>query len=321
MNSDTNVKKDNPVEGSAASVNMHINAGLLMPCIGPDHRVRGMLNGAAKKHLGERLVLDAELPMWSAAFFNLDQSQLFSNASVEQQDQILTICSQSIVEEALLIEKCGMAFGAKMSALAESVEERMFYNLMSAEEAIHYHQVRQFLPNNGVDVEPNAFHELLSSLIENGDRNSLVFVIQVVLEGWGLAHYKILADNCIDEKFSIELREILKDESRHHGTGVIFSKQRKFNASNLNYVVDVLVNFLQMIQLGSQSVLGAVDAVLGPLKDAQKQTLLKEIDSEIESAAKLETLRNLMLHNGGADVVSCLDNHHSFTPYSAENCL
>lgn len=208
-----------------------------------------------------------------------------------------------------------------MSALAESIEERMFYNLMSAEEAIHYHQVRQFLPNNGYEVAPNAFHHLLANLIENGDRNSLVFVIQVVLEGWGLSHYKTLADHCLDSQFSNELREILKDEARHHGTGVVFAKQREFDAASTDYVVGVLVEFLQMIQVGSQAVLGAVEAVLGELTHVQKLGLLQQLDSENESAVTLQTLRSLMLQNGGAHIVERLDSHQSFTPYPAEECL
>jgi len=300
---------------------MQINAGLTMPGLASEHRLQAMLNGSAKKQLEERLALEVEPPLWTAEFFKLTRTDLFLAANDSEREEILTLCSRSLVEEALLIEKCGMAFGAKMSALSESTEERMFYNLMAGEEAIHYHQVRQFVPNNGEDVAPNAFHHLLARLIENGDRDSLGFIIQVVLEGWGISHYKTLAENTLSPKFCIELKEILKDESRHHGTGVILSKERTFSIETVEYTVKVLIEFLQMIQLGSQSVLGAVLNVLGELKKEQKITLLEQLDSVKDSAETLQKLRSLMILNGGEDIVLRLDALHCFTPYLAEDCL
>lgn len=308
-------------EKTVTAPTMQINAGLTMPGLSTEHRLQAMLNGSAKKQLGDRLALEVDPPLWTAEFFRLTQTDLFSGASDSECKEIVALCSRSLVEEALLIEKCGMAFGVKMSALSETTEERMFYNLMAAEEAIHYHQVRQFVPNKGEDVAPNAFHHLLSRLIENGDRDSLGFVIQVVLEGWGLSHYKTLSDNTLSQKFSIELKEILKDESRHHGTGVILSRERKFSAESVEYTVKILVEFLQMIQLGSQAVLGAVQSVLGELGKEEKILLLDQLDSVKDSAETLQKLRSLMILNGGEDIVSRLDALHCFTPYSAEDCL
>lgn len=320
-----NSKAESP-DALALSAQQHtssiaIDSGLAMPGVANEHRLNAMVNAAAKKQLGNRWSLDAELPLWPAAFFNLQQSSLFTGLSDAEQARVIRLCSQAIVEEALLIEKCGMAFGVKMSALSSCVEERMFYNMMGNEEALHYHQVRQFLPNKGFDVEPNAFHQLLANLIENGDRDSLVFIIQVVLEGWGLSHYKNLADNCLSGAFTTELREILKDESRHHGTGVIFAKEREFSEQTCNYIVDVLQDFLMMIQVGSQATLAAMEAVAGPLNQEQKLTLLQDIESEANSAEKLSTLRELMLQNDGAEIVKRLDALNKFTPYPTEHCL
>lgn len=321
MNADSNTNQTNLAETDLQDLSLHVNAGLLMPGVDENHKIRSMLNAAAKKQLGDRLHLDSELPNWPAEYFNLTDAAVFQNANASEKQTILDLCGQAIVEEALLIEKCGMAFGVKMSALSECVEERMFYNLMAAEEAIHYHQVRQFLPNDGMKVQPNPFHHLLANLIENGDRNSLVFIIQVVLEGWGLSHYKQLADNCLSEAFSFELREILKDESRHHGTGVIFSKEREFSSASCDFIVSVLKDFLQMIQVGPQAILGAVESVLGELPKNEKLALFNELDGEAKSTEKLNTLRDLMLQNGGAKIVERLDALKSFTPYPAEECL
>lgn len=319
LNLDSTAQADPNNERSEPSIK--IDSGLLMPGVASDHRINSMVNAAARKLLGERWSLDAELPLWPAEYFNLDQSSLFGSLDQAEQHAVLTLCSEAIVEEALLIEKCGMAFGVKMSALAESVEERMFYNMMASEEAIHYHQVRQFLPNNGFDVKPNVFHRLLADLIENGDRDSLVFIIQVVLEGWGLKHYKNLAESCLSEAFSKELKEILKDESRHHGTGVIFAKEREFSGATCDYTVEILEDFLMMIQVGPQSVLSAMETVAGPLETPQKLNLFNELDAENRSAEKLDTLRELMIQNGGAVIVERLEALNRFTPYPTEHCL
>ena len=301
--------------------NLIVNVGLDLPDLADDHRLNSMLKAVAKKQLGDRLKLDAELPLWPASFFKLDASGLFRRLPEQQQNAIVALCSKAIVEEALLIEKCGMAFGLKMSALSEVVEERMFYNLMAAEEAMHFHQVRQFLPDHGADVQPNIFHQLLARLIATGDRNSLVFIIQVVLEGWGITHYKHLADSCQSAAFVHELREILKDESRHHGTGVIFAKERCFSDESIVFMDSVLTEFLGMVQVGAQSVLAAFLTVVPDLSRADQQQLLIDLDSEACAAEKLQTLRTLMLANNGTAIVERLDQKGVFTPLSVEECL
>ena len=47
-----------PTEKTVTASTMQINAGLTMPGLAPEHRLQSMLNGAAKKQLGERLALE-----------------------------------------------------------------------------------------------------------------------------------------------------------------------------------------------------------------------------------------------------------------------
>ena len=51
---------------------------------------------------------------------------------------------------------------------------------------------------------------MLASLIEEGDRESLVFIIQVILEGWGLTHYRSLAQGCQSEDFTEVLKALFE---------------------------------------------------------------------------------------------------------------
>ena len=109
----------------------------------------------------------------------------FSGASEETQNNIIKRCSVDVLHEAFFIEESGMAFASKMSLLSETREERMLYNLFAADEATHFHWVQNALGDIQLDLQPNQFHRLLESVIRDGQRESLVFIIQVILEGWG----------------------------------------------------------------------------------------------------------------------------------------
>ena len=61
--------------------------------------------------------------------------------SQDEQKSVLLGCGQAVLEEALYMEQNGMAFAAKMSLLADSVEERMLYNVFASDEATHYYTV------------------------------------------------------------------------------------------------------------------------------------------------------------------------------------
>ncbi len=321
MNCKTGIDIQYSTERSLDDLNLEIQVGLSMPGLDEAHPLNSMLNGAFLKQLGDRRLLDVKLPLWPSEYFNLNRTKLFSETTLENQLLIQIACSRALVEEVLLIEKCGMAFGLKMAVLSETVEERMFYNLMTVEETVHYHQVRQFLPDKGESVSPSAFHHLLSNVIEEGDRNSLMFFIQVVLEGWGLSHYKSLAQSCSCGQFSKELKEILKDEARHHGSGTIFTKERAFSTSSCEYITGIMRQLLKLVQLGSQSVLDSVEKVCGALSHADKIALLKQLDSEQESANRLNLLRQLMMSNGAESIVHELDAMNCFEPLPVERCI
>ena len=153
-------------------------------------KLHAILRSGLKKNLGTIPQDFNELPLWTAEYFGLHQTQCFQQATILEQKKIIEYASQSLLEEALYIEKSGMVYSAKMALLAESIEERMLYGLFAADETLHYHQVRQFLPADERLAPPNEFHHLLAQVIEEGSRESLVLIIQVVLEGWGLIHYK-----------------------------------------------------------------------------------------------------------------------------------
>lgn len=287
----------------------------------PESRLNTVLGNGLKKILGDRAKDPAPLPLWKPDYFGLHTTKAFQNATEEQQLAIVSGSSQALLEEALYIEQSGMAYAAKMSIMADTIEERMLYGLFAADETTHYHQVRQFLPDQGKGCEPSAFHTMLTSLIEEGDRESLVFIIQVILEGWGLTHYRSLASGCQSEAFSEILKGIVRDEARHHGSGVILCRDRGLPEKSRDYVNDILSQFFYMVQLGPQSVMASVEQATGGLTRAQKIELFNELGGQEQSQERLDLLKGLMQEDGFIEVSDYLESKGHFQALKAEDCL
>jgi hypothetical protein len=256
---------------------------------------------------------------WDAAYFGLDRVTYFQQASIVQQRQILQITNRQLLEEAYFVEKAGMGYMAKMVLMAESIEERMLYSLFSADEAIHLSQIRGFLavePENTSD----PFFQLLAGLAESDDRAVLMFVIQVVLEGWGLSHYRSLAQDCQIPALAVLFTGFLQEESKHHATGVTLFQSVECTANQQAAMLAVLAQFLQMVQVGPQGVVGAIGQVLGGLSVDQRVKVFEELDTQMHSGTRLTLLQKLMQTGGGGVMVEQLIDRGSFTPLPPNIC-
>ena len=293
---------------------------LQMKRLEPDDKLNTIVKNGLQKLVGPEQLSQEASPLWDANYFGLHNSKVFNGVSPEQQQDIVKKCSAGFLNEALFIEQSGLAFGAKMSLLAESVEERMLYGLFMADETTHYHHVRRFLPELGAHSSPNEFHYLLTQLIEEGDRESLVFSIQVVLEGWGLTHYRSLADGCLSPAFQEVLHSILRDEARHHGSGIILCKRRGLPPQSREFVFEILSNFLGMVQMGPQAIVQALEEVSGNFTRVQRIKAFEELDTLNHSQQRLTLLKSLMEQDGFHDIVAKLDSYKLFKAKSAGEC-
>ncbi len=256
---------------------------------------------------------------WDAAYFGLDRVTYFQQASIEQQRQILQITNRQLLEEAYFVEKAGMGYMAKMVLLAESIEERMLYSLFSADEAIHLSQIRGFLasePENTAD----PFFQLLAELAAIDDRVVLIFVIQVVLEGWGLSHYRSLAQDCQIPALVVLFTGFLQEESKHHATGVTLFQTVECAVTQQALMLEVLAKFLQMVQVGPQGVVSAIGQVLGGVSIAQRVKVFEELDTQAHSGTRLRLLQKLMQTGGGGEMVDRLIEKGAFEPLSPNIC-
>ena len=259
-------------------------------------------------------------PYWDATHFNLHNVQIFTDATPNEQVEILQLCSCGLLEESYFIEKAGMGYMAKMVLLAETTEERMLYALFCGDEASHFAQISQFLPTPE-PVGNNFFLRFLGDLIESEDKTVLLFVLQVLLEGWGLSHYRSLAKNCVDANLGLILHSFLQDESRHHGTGVTLFDRICMTQSSQNTIIETLASFLQMVQVGPQSVVTAIEKVKGDLSRQHKVKIFTELDTETHSGSRLKLLRSLMSHSHAEIILQQLDQQKSFHPLPPEKCV
>ena len=297
---------------------VHVETGMNLPSRADDSKLASVLLSALRK----RSVLPACAtgPFWSEQFFGLHNCSRFVEASEKEQKEVLALCSASVLEEAYFIEKSGMAFAAKMVLLSETVEERMLYSLFASDEATHFELIRRFVDENNVDCESNPFLNLLSQFIESGEPVALQFVVQVVLEGWGLGYYRSLAQACTDESLREVFEAILRDEASHHGSGLVLFSEAQRNETISKQIVDVMVQFLGMVQFGPQSVVAALEQVVGPFSGEQRVTVFDELNAQAHSQERLTLLKNLMLKCEADDIVMALEQAGCFVAYTPKEC-
>ncbi|MGB3298368.1 MAG: ferritin-like domain-containing protein [Phormidesmis sp.] len=294
-------------------------AGLELPPLEPSHRLNKVLASALK----EQSLAPIEIgiaPPWNASFFNLDTVPLFQSSMPLEQTQILALAGQSLLAESYFIEKAGVGYMAKMTLLAETTEERMLYALFSADEATHLAQLTPLVSQGDSLGTSDPFLRLLKSLLESDNRTVLLFVIQIVLEGWGLSHYRTLSKACCWPELSNLFRSFLQAEAKHHGVGVALFEPEALSAANQSAIVEAIAPFLQMIRVGPQRLVSAIASVKGELSRAQSVALLTDLETERHSGTRLGLLKQLM-GSTAPTIVEALDQHNLFSPLPPARCV
>lgn len=292
-------------------------SGFHLPHASADDKLHRILSAALSGSTQPQI--DFTIPAWDAAHFNLDRVQIFQEATEEERQQIVAIASRALLEEAYFIEQAGVGYMAKMVLMAETQEERMLYGLFAADETQHLAQIRQFLPD-APQATRDPFLQLLAELVESEDRAVMLFVLQVVLEGWGLSHYRSLASDCQQPALQQCLRGFIDAESRHHGAGLVLFQRSQLSSVQQQVIHDVLRQFLRMIQVGPQRVLSAIAQVKGHLSQAQKVQVLTELDTLTHSGTRLKTLHHLMQAPQTHGLIATLEQEEYFHPLPAEVC-
>lgn len=295
-------------------------AGLDLPQLEPTHKLNRILSATLGHKPGSQQSIDFDAPPWGADCFGLAYSPTYNDCEIDAQTQILHLASNALLTESYAIEKAGVGYMAKMTLLAETTEERMLYSLFGADETTHLAQLMPFVSHLDLANQSDPFFQLLESLLATEDRSALMFVIQVVLEGWGLSHYRTLGKTCKDYALSSLFRSFVQAEARHHGAGVMLFDATQLSAVSRELIVDTLAAFLQMVQVGPQRLVAAIAQVKGGLTKAQRIRLFTELDTETHSEVRLKLLRSLILSTA-PKIAYDLEEQGLFVPMPPAQCV
>ncbi len=299
-----------------------VDAGMQLPNLPEQHRIHAVLHSRLPSSpKAQPMSLEAPHAYWPAEMFGLEHVSLYRHAEPHLQRATLEHCGRSLLEEAYFIEKAGISFAALMVLLGETIEERMMYATFAGEEARHFEGVRSFMHGAVPQRADGSFLALLSDIIGSTDRATLQFTIQVVLEGWGLTHYRVLRDGCLDADLKQLLDGILLDEAGHHGSGRVLFSANAVDERALSRIEDVIAPMLRMVQLGPQSVLSAVDQAHGGLRRTQRIRVFNELDGSRHAQTRLAQLRQLMRFQSLRPLVDRLESRKLFSPLSPEDCI
>ncbi|MEM9979370.1 MAG: ferritin-like domain-containing protein, partial [Cyanobacteria bacterium P01_D01_bin.2] len=258
-------------------------AGFGLPALPTDNKLNRVLTSALREHSVANQPVSVGGLYWGADYFGLDRVSLFQAASDLEQQQILAQLNRGLLQESLSIERAGVGYMAKMILMASSLQERMLYSLFAADETTHLAQLQPYAPSVKQAIPDDPFLRLLSDIVESADKQVLLFVLQVVLEGWGLSHYRCLAKGCGYGPLRDIFQSFLQAESRHHGAGVTLFNQADISADSRNAIVDCLGTFLQMVRMGPQRVVGEIATTKGHLSRPQRIQILQQLDTVTHS--------------------------------------
>lgn len=262
--------------------------------------LEGKFSGGLNASLDENI-------LWGANSYGLENSKLFEALSEEQKLSLLNELAFKRLEEAYHIEHYGMTFASKMSLFSKSFQEQQLYCVVASEEASHLQMVKTLIGSRSKDIEINDFSKFLKDIIAVGDRETLIFVIQILLEGWGLDHYKIMADTAIDNDVKDVFSQIVIDESAHHGSGLVLFEESQLSNNQINKISEIMNVFLETIKVGPTGLLNSFESVAGEFISSSKSQFLTEINAQEEIQRKLNLVKKLMLHAKAHKIIDRLN--------------
>lgn len=282
---------------------------------------------ARLRRVGTRLLRKRGLPgaprenaagAWDAAYFGLDRLPAWRGASEAQRVAALRACNGALIDESWGIERTGIVFCARMVLLAEGLEERRLFSLIGAEEAMHSAWLEPWRTARA--DEADAFNRFIESLVQSGARQPLAFLLQVVLEGFGIAHYAGLARSCRDAALARTLKTMAQDEAAHHAAGLAAFSADQLSSAEGRFLAEGAGALLDWMRCGPQRVVAALDAALGGLGRSGINTAFDNLHDPALDAAKLAELRRLMALPSMTWLVDELEARGSFTPRNAAQC-
>lgn len=244
---------------------------------------------------------------WPAETFGLQRSQLFLSLSPDQRAQVLETMSQLRLSLAWYIEKVGLAYCSRALLECDSHEEKRLYALMASDEAVHQRMVEHFL-KDGQPIEALEKHPLLlciAEVIQKASPLAAVYVVQILLEGFGMSYYATMRSTCESPLLRGVLDQILKDESRHHGGGLARFGGRDLESGEKEEIVSYTRQLVSaMSGVGFTAI--AIESVIGrDLSLNEKEKLLDETEWTRQAPVRRAQIQELLRRHAVPGVDFC----------------
>lgn len=257
---------------------------------------------------------------WLPDLFFLNHSRLFKRLNQRDQRQVLQACNDFILSESYFIEKAGLAYCAKMILLAETTEIRQMYGLIASDESVHLQWLSPYVSQSNRTTPQGKFIFSITEMIEQCSANTLYYLVQTILEGWGISYYKTLATTCQLPALQETLFNIVKDEALHHKTGIALFDPNKITTQEQAQIFDGMKSYTDILKLSAQNIVKCIENVLGPLSLNDLNELFEDLQTEMTAKIKLNILKNLMLQPATLSFLAQLEEKGAFMPYSAKDC-
>lgn len=254
--------------------------------------------------------------IWGKERYQLEKSTAFGSLDQDTQNKVLAEATRMNLALSYFIEKSGHNYGAKMILLADSIQEKSLYCIFAAEEAIHLREFSNFINFN---VDPKIhWHPLLaplSKVIQVGERNTCLYIIQVLLEGFGMGHYSSLKNDCLYAPLVDVFSRVLKDEARHHGAGLVLASESELKKNDREEIFEYTREFVLALQ-SANWILNLIEAHSSPLSIGERKKHYEQVKYISLMAKRLNSLKEMLLKADRENLVRDLEREGVFSPSS-----
>ncbi len=274
-------------------------------------KFKALLDNALSSYVVSEKYENLPKILWGEKRFQLERSSSFRKLRQVSKDNIYTHLTRLNLALSWYIERSGHNYGAKMILLSDTQEEKSLYALFVAEEAIHQREFEHFID---FIPDPNVYwHPLLDPLaqaIKEAERETCLYVIQVLLEGFGIGLYTSLKESCDLPELKKVYSRIINDEAKHHGSGVILTHSLSPNDLVKDQVFEYTRQFI--IALQSADMLGSSFEREQKLSQKERSRFYEEVEYEKFMNLRLVKLKSMLQKVDNWDLIDRLEKEKVF---------
>jgi rubrerythrin len=166
----------------------------------------------------------------------------------------------------------------------------------------------------------NSFLVFLEDLIRNESRISLILLIQVILEGWGIVYYSKLANYALQPEVRDTLKQIVADESSHHGSGITLFKDAQLKEEDELRIAPKIIELLSMLRCGPLGVLSSLYHEMGGMNKTQIKTYLQETGADQKINEDLLLMKQLLTKASAQHIVKAVEEKGLWETPTLDEC-